>query len=162
MDIHIDLIVAWIINFLVLVFLFKKLLGDKIVQQVEKRKEMLSKLKKADDEYKRMIEFARKESSVIIANAEKKKSDIIHEAHLIAEEEKMKIIKHWQHKVELMKADARRENERLEKQLKEEWVASVKNTSKKVVKRLLKHDKELADEYFGVLVEDLQDRNKVF
>jgi hypothetical protein len=26
----------------------------------------------------------------------------------------------------------------------------------------LKHDRELADDYFWVLVEDLQDRNKIF
>lgn len=66
MDIHVDLIVAGIINFLVLVFLFRKLLGDKIVQEVEKRKAMLEKLKKADDEYKKMIEFAHKESDLIL------------------------------------------------------------------------------------------------
>lgn len=66
MDIHFDLIVAGIINFLVLVFLFRKLLGDKIVQEVEKRKAMLEKLKKADDEYKKMIEFAHKESDLIL------------------------------------------------------------------------------------------------
>ena len=162
MDIHIDLVIAWIINFLVLVLLFRKILWDKIVQQVEERRVMLNKLKKADDEYKRMIEFARKESNLIISKAEKKKDELIHEAHLIAEEDKKKIIKEWQYKVELMKADARRENEKLERQLKEEWVDSVKQTSKKVVKRLLKQDKELADDYFWVLVEDLQDRNKVF
>jgi vacuolar-type H+-ATPase subunit H len=95
-----------------------------------------------------MIEFARKESDLIISKAERKKNDLIHEAHLIAQEEKSKIIKEGQYKVELMKADARRENEKLEKQLKEEWVDSVKETSKKVVKRLLKHEKELADDYF--------------
>ena len=109
-----------------------------------------------------MIEFARKESDLIISRAEKRKDALIHEGHLIAEEDKKKIIKEWQYKVELMKADARRENEKLERQLKEEWVDSVKQTSKKVVKRLLKQDKELADDYFWVLVEDLQDRNKVF
>ena len=75
MDIHIDLVIAWIINFLILVFLFRKLLWDKIVQQVEERKTMLAKLKKADDEYKRMIEFARKESDLIISKAEKKKKN---------------------------------------------------------------------------------------
>lgn len=123
---------------------------------------MLAKLKKADDEYKRMIEFARKESDLIISKAEKKKNDLIHEAHLVAEEEKSKIIKNGQYKVELMIADARLENEKLEKQLKEERVDSVKQTSKTVVKRLLKQEKELSDEYFWVLVEDLQDRNKVF
>lgn len=162
MDIHVDLVLAWIINFLILVLLFRKILWDKIVQQVEERKIMLNKLKKADDEYKKMIEFARKESDLIISKAEKRKDALIHEGHLIAEEDKKKIIKEWQYKVELMKADARRENEKLERQLKEEWVDSVKQTSKKVVKRLLKQDKELADDYFWVLVEDLQDRNKVF
>ena len=162
MDIHVDLVIAWIINFLILVLLFRKILWDKIVQQVEERKAMLKKLKKADDEYKKMIEFARKESDLIISRAEKRKDTLIHEGHLIAEEDKKKIIKEWQYKVELMKADARRENEKLERQLKEEWVDSVKQTSKKVVKRLLKQDKELADDYFWVLVEDLQDRNKVF
>jgi len=162
MDIHVDLVIAWIINFLILVLLFRKILWDKIVQQVEERKAMLKKLKKADDEYKKMIEFARKESDLIISRAEKRKDALIHEGHLIAEEDRKKILKEWQYKVELMKADARRENEKLERQLKEEWVDSVKQTSKKVVKRLLKQDKELADDYFWVLVEDLKDRNKVF
>ena len=45
MDIHIDLVIAWIINFLVLVLLFRKILWDKIVQQVEERRVMLNKLK---------------------------------------------------------------------------------------------------------------------
>jgi vacuolar-type H+-ATPase subunit H len=40
---------------------------------------MLKKLKKADDEYKKMIEFARKESDLIISKAEKRKNEIIHE-----------------------------------------------------------------------------------
>ena len=162
MDIHIDLVIAWIINFLILVFLFRKLLWDKIVQQVEERKTMLAKLKKADDEYKRMIEFARKESELIISKAEKKKNELIHEAHLVAEEDKKKIIEEGKYKVKIMKADAERENEKLEKQLKEERIDSVKQTSKKVVKRLLKHNKELSDDYFWVLAEDLQDRNKIF
>ncbi len=162
MDIHIDLVIAWIINFLILVFLFRKLLWDKIVQQVEERKTMLAKLKKADDEYKRMIEFARKESDLIISKAEKKKNELIHEAHLVAEEDKKKIIEEGKYKVKIMKADAERENEKLEKQLKEERIDSVKQTSKKVVKRLLKHNKELSDDYFWVIAEDLQDRNKIF
>ena len=162
MDIHIDLVIAWIINFLILVFLFRKLLWDKIVQQVEERKTMLAKLKKADDEYKRMIEFARKESDLIISKAEKKKNELIHEAHLVAEEDKKKIIEEGKYKVKIMKADAERENEKLEKQLKEERIDSVKQTSKKVIKRLLKHNKELSDDYFWILAEDLQDRNKIF
>jgi vacuolar-type H+-ATPase subunit H len=104
--------------------------------------------READDEYKRMIEFARKESDLIISKAEKKKNELIHEAHLVAEEDKKKIIEEGKYKVKIMKADAERENEKLEKQLKEERIDSVKQTSKKVVKRLLKHNKELSDDYF--------------
>ncbi len=149
--------IAGIINFLVLVFLFRKLLGDKIVQEVEKRRTMLEKLKKADDEYKKMIEFARKESDLILEKAEKTKKDMIHEAHLVAEEEKSRIIKEAHHKADLIVSEAKQDTDKLERELKESWVASVKETSKKVVKRLLKHDKVLEDEYFGVLVEDLKD-----
>ncbi len=149
--------IAGIVNFLVLVFLFRKLLGDKIVQEVEKRRTMLEKLKKADDEYKKMIEFARKESDLILEKAEKTKKDMIHEAHLVAEEEKSRIIKEAHHKADLIVNEAKQDTDKLERELKESWVASVKETSKKVVKRLLKHDKVLEDEYFGVLVEDLKD-----
>lgn len=149
--------IAGIVNFLVLVFLFRKLLGDKIVQEVEKRRTMLEKLKKADDEYKKMIEFARKESDLILEKAEKTKKDMIHEAHLVAEEEKSRIIKEAHHKADLIVSEAKQDTDKLERELKESWVASVKETSKKVVKRLLKHDKVLEDEYFGVLVEDLKD-----
>lgn len=149
--------IAGIINFLVLVFLFRKLLGDKIVQEVEKRRTMLEKLKKADDEYKKMIEFARKESDLILEKAEKTKKDMIHEAHLVAEEEKSRIIKEAHHKADLIVSEAKQDTDKLERELKESRVASVKETSKKVVKRLLKHDKVLEDEYFGVLVEDLKD-----
>lgn len=149
--------IAGIVNFLVLVFLFRKLLGDKIVQEVEKRRTMLEKLKKADDEYKKMIEFARKESDLILEKAEKTKKDMIHEAHLVAEEEKSRILKQAHHKADLIVSEAKQDTDKLERELKESWVASVKETSKKVVKRLLKHDKVLEDEYFGVLVEDLKD-----
>lgn len=149
--------IAGIVNFLVLVFLFRKLLGDKIVQEVEKRRTMLEKLKKADDEYKKMIEFARKESDLILEKAEKTKKDMIHEAHLVAEEEKSRIIKEAHHKADLIVSEAKQDTDKLERELKESRVASVKETSKKVVKRLLKHDKVLEDEYFGVLVEDLKD-----
>lgn len=44
----------------------------------------------------------------------------------------------------------------MEKQLQEEWLGSVKFTAKKVVKRLLKQDKELSDQYFNVVLEDIQ------
>ena len=146
MDIHYDLVVAGIVNFLVLVLLFRKFLWDKIVQQIEKRTQLLNKLKKADAEYKKMIEFARKESDNILQKAEKRKKEIVHEAHLLAE----------QQKTEIIIDDAKKTTARLEKELKDARVDSVKTTSKKVVKRLLNHDQELKDEYIWALIKDIQ------
>lgn len=156
MDIHWDLVVAGIINFLILVLVFRKLLGDQIVQQIEKRKALMDKLKNADEEYKKMIEFAHKESDLILQKAEKKKKEVIHEAHLLAEEEKSKILKTAHQKAEVILEDAQRGIDKMEKQLKDEWVASVKTASKQVVKRLLKQEKELGDAYLSVLVEDMK------
>jgi len=82
-----------VINFLVIVFLFRKLLGDRIVQVVEERKKMIEKLKKADEEYDQMINEAKRESQHLISEAEQEKNKLIHEAHLIAEDEKSEIIK---------------------------------------------------------------------
>ncbi len=156
MDIHYDLVIAGIVNFLVLVLLFRKFLWDKIVQQIEKRTQLLNKLKKADDEYKKMIEFARKESDNILQKAEKRKKEIVHEAHLLAEQQKTKILSDAEGKAEIIIDDAKKTTARLEKELKDARVDSVKATSKKVVKRLLNHDQELKDEYIWALIKDIQ------
>ena len=134
MDIHYDLVVAGIVNFLVLVLLFRKFLWDKIVQQIEKRTQLLSKLKKA----------------------EKRKKEIIHEAHLLAEQQKTKILTDAEGKAEIIIDDAKKTTARLEKELKDARVDSVKATSKKVVKRLLNHDQELKDEYIWALIKDIE------
>lgn len=85
--------------------MFRKGLGDQIVQQIEKRKALMEKLKKADDEYKKMIEFAHKESDLILSKAEKKKKDLIHEAHLFAEGEKTKILTAAQDKAKMIEEE---------------------------------------------------------
>lgn len=117
---------------------------------------MLKKLKSADEEYKKMITFAHQESDLILQKAEKKKKKLIKEAELIAQEEREKIIEEADHQAEMIMSDAQQEAEKLQDKLKEAWVTSVKDTSKKVVKKLLKHNKELEDEYFSVLLEDLK------
>ena len=84
MDIHYDLVIAGIVNFLVLVLLFRKFLWDKIVQQIEKRTQLLNKLKKADAEYKKMSQttFSKK------LKKEKKKSFMKHISSLNSKRQK--------------------------------------------------------------------------
>jgi F0F1-type ATP synthase membrane subunit b/b' len=92
MDIKIDLLIAQIVNFAILFFLAKWLFGDKIIKAIEERKQLIKKLKLADDEYARMIELAKKESNKIITKANKKKETILSEGKMIADEERKKVV----------------------------------------------------------------------
>ena len=156
MDIHIDLIIAGIINFLILIFLFRKFLWDKLITEIEEREKMKQKLKNADKEYKKMITFAQQESKAIVEKAEQEKQKIIHEGHLIAEEEKNKIL--WEAKIKAiaLEQDAKNDWEKLKRTLQDERVNAVKSTSKKVVKKLLKTDKNLKDAYLQELIHDFE------
>lgn len=156
MEFHWDLILAGVVNFLLLVWIFRKGLGDQIVQQIEKRKKLMEKLKKADDEYKKMIEFARKESSLILAKAEEEKKNLIHNAHLQAEKEKNKLLQSAEVKAQAIEEEAKLHVGKMEKELQAERTSSVKSASKKLVKRLLNENKELGDTYFDAILEDLK------
>lgn len=87
---------------------------------------------------------------------QKKRKNLIQEAKLIAEEERDKIIEEADHQAELIISDAQQEWEKIRGKLKEQRLSSVKDTSKKVVKKLLKQNKELEDKYFSVILKDFK------
>lgn len=58
---------AQIINVLILFFLFKKFVGESIQNAIEERRELLKKLKHADDAYNQKIKEAEARSEEILA-----------------------------------------------------------------------------------------------
>ncbi|MDR3169195.1 MAG: ATP synthase F0 subunit B [Candidatus Peribacteria bacterium] len=156
MDIKIDLLIAQIVNFAILFFLVKWLFGDKIIRAIEERKQLIKKLKLADDEYARMIELAKKESNKIITKANRKKETILSEGRVLADEERKKVLDLAMSKGEVIVAQAQEKGQKMLKDLEGEWVHSVKSTTQVVVRKLLDTHEELKEEYLQAITKELK------
>ncbi|MDR0860128.1 MAG: ATP synthase F0 subunit B [Candidatus Peribacteria bacterium] len=156
MDIKIDLLIAQIVNFAILFFLAKWLFGDKIIKAIEERKQLIKKLKLADDEYARMIELAKKESNKIITKANKKKETILSEGKMIADEERKKVLDLAMSKGEVIVQEAEAKGKRMQKELEAERTDGVISTTQLVVNKLLDTHEELKDEYLQTIAKELK------
>ncbi|MDR0607395.1 MAG: ATP synthase F0 subunit B [Candidatus Peribacteria bacterium] len=156
MDIKRDLLIAQIVNFALLFFLVKGLFGDKIIKAIEERKQLIKKLKLADDEYARMIELAKKESNNIITKANQKKMMILSEGRVLADEERRKVLDLAMSKSEMMLTEAKEKGKKMLKDLESGWVDSVKATTQVVVCKLLDTHEELKEEYLQTVVKELK------
>ena len=91
-DLKIWLIIAQIINFSVLFFIFKYFLWDKIVKAIEERKLKLAKIAKIDSKIKEKLEESKKEAKKILKNAREESEEIIWEAEKIAKNKRASIL----------------------------------------------------------------------
>ena len=76
-NLSLSVIVAQIINFWIIFFLFKYLLWSKLVLLLNKRRKQLSSLEWSDEEVRKKIEEAEKEKFRILEEARKKAQDLI-------------------------------------------------------------------------------------
>jgi F-type H+-transporting ATPase subunit b len=160
MEIKIDLLIAQIVNFAILFFLVKWLFGDKIIKAIEERKQLIKKLKLADDEYARMIELAKKESNKIITKANKKKDTILTEGRLIADEERKKVLDLAINKGEVIIQEAETKGKRMLKDLEAQRTDSITSTTQLVVNKLLDTHEELKEEYLQTIAKELEKAKK--
>ncbi|MDR0651526.1 MAG: hypothetical protein LBG59_09330 [Candidatus Peribacteria bacterium] len=156
MDIKIDLLIAQIVNFILLFFLVKWLFGDKIIKAIEERKQLIKKLKLADEEYARMIELAKKESNKIITKANKRKETIITEGKLIADEERKKVLDLAISKGQVTVQEAETKGKRMLKDLEAQRTDSITSTTQIVVNKLLDTHEELKEEYLQTISKELE------
>ena len=156
MDIKLDLLIAQIINFLVIFFIFKHFLWNKIVAEIEKRKILLQKIKNAEDEYKNIIQTANGEASEIINKALDHKSAILEESKKIADQDKVRIIDAANKKAEEIYDQTKISWEKLKKELTDSWEEWVKSTAKLVVKKLFEDDVKLQDGYISKIIKEIK------
>ncbi|MDR2415074.1 MAG: hypothetical protein LBD75_00175 [Candidatus Peribacteria bacterium] len=160
MEINIDLLLAQIVNFAILFFLTKWLFGDKIIKAIEERRQLIKKLKLADEEYARMIELAKKESNKIITKANKKRETILTEGKLIADEERKKVLDLAISKGEILVTEAEEKGKRMLKELESQWTDSITSTTQLVIQKLLHTHEELKEEYLQTIAKELKDMKK--
>ncbi|MDR2189743.1 MAG: ATP synthase F0 subunit B [Candidatus Peribacteria bacterium] len=156
MDIKRDLLIAQIVNFAILFFLAKWLFGDKIIRAIEERKQLIKKLKLADDEYVRMIDLAKNESNKIILHANKTKETLLTEGKILADEERKKVLDLAISKGEVIVQDAEAKGKRMLKDLEAQRTEAITSTTQLVVHKLLNTHEELKEEYLQTIAKELK------
>lgn len=84
------IVLAQLINFWILFFIFKKFLWEKIVSAIEERRKHLQASNEAEDIAKSKVEEAEKEVENILENARKKASEIEKSAEEISKQNSAK------------------------------------------------------------------------
>lgn len=92
-EIDLWIVVAQIINFSILFFIFKKFVSDSMVDLVEERKALLDKLYKADIYYDEKVKNANTRSEQIINDAHKSAKELLTQSEEIASEKTQKMLK---------------------------------------------------------------------
>ena len=156
MDISISAVIAQVINFGIIFWLFSKFGAKPLANAIENRRNLLAKLEHADQAYAEKIQDAEKQAEKIIAEGNETKASILNEASVLAGKKREEIIQEAEQKGETIIQDAEIRAKALEKEVEKDFEESLKQTSLLVVKKLLQSDKNLESKYLEWLVKDLQ------
>ncbi len=156
MDVSVSAIIAQIINFAIIFWLFSKFAAKPLAAAIEDRRALLKKLEHADQAYTKKIQEAEEASHKIIEEANNTKESIINEAGLLANKRQKELISEAENKAASIINDAENRAKSLETDLQKDFEKAIKQTSLVVVKKLLETDKELESKYLETVIKDLQ------
>lgn len=154
LTIKVDVLIVQIINIALLLIFFKKMIGNTLAEEVEKRKAMTLKLEQADKEYASLIAEASTKKEEIIEEALAHKRKLLEEAKEIASQEKEKTLLKANKEAELIVEKANKEAELKSRDLDSNFIQWVKNTALTVVKKLFASKKDIQEWYVKGLVEE--------
>ncbi|HRX63896.1 MAG TPA: ATP synthase F0 subunit B [Candidatus Absconditabacterales bacterium] len=158
MDISVGAVLAQIINFLILFFLFKKFLTKPISKVIYERRSLIKKLENADKAYEEKIEIARMEAKEIVQDGIDRKDRLVAEAGILANNKKDEILKDAKMQADKILSDAENKAKSLENELEKNFIDGVKKTSLLVVKKLLQKDKDIKKEYLNEAVKEVTEK----
>lgn len=144
-----------ILNLAIFFLLFRFLLGDKVAKWLEEREQLLKKIKNAELEYNDIIQKAEIQKDGIMADALQKQKTILKEGDLLSKKLNQEILKDAQKKAEDIIKHATAETKRIQEELAKNREMAVKTTTKSVIKKLMKNDKELQNDYLKALIDDV-------
>lgn len=155
MDISLTAVLAQVINFGLLFFLFRRFLTKPIVSSIEERRSLIKKLENAEDAYAEKVAAGDAEYKKKLQQGMTKRDKLIAEAGAVANKRKEEIMKDAKHKAEGIMHDAELRSKNFEDELKNNFEEGVKKTSLLVIKKLLQEDKDLKSKYLDRVVKDL-------
>jgi len=155
MEISTWAVIAQIINFLILFFLFKKFLTKPITTIIQDRRDLIKKLENADKVYEEKLEAARLESKEIVKEWMNRKEKLIVEAWVLADKKRDEILADAKVQSDKVITSAENRAKILETELEKNFVDWVKRTSLLVVKKLIQKDKDIKKDYLDEAVKEV-------
>lgn len=154
MEFNLGIFVAQLINFSIIFFLFKKLVGDKIVVALQERKKALAKAQDALLVYEETMRQAEDEKNAMLAEALQHKESILQEARQLAEKKAEVFFQQAHVQADNIVKKAQEHADALDKEMKDAFVDGVKKTTELVVKKLIHDDVKLQESYVEQLVRE--------
>ncbi len=154
MELNRSLLIAQAINFLIILWLFKWLIGDKMSKAIAKRREELKKAEWAAKIYEETMAKAEEEKKAMINEAISHKNSVIAQAEQAATLKADKIIADAWARANLIEVEAKEKASHIEKELESSFVDGVKSTAHAVVRKLFDKDVSLQDEYLTELAKE--------
>ncbi len=156
MTLKLDVLIIQIINIGILFWLFKKLIGGFLIQEIKERKDLMKKLEHAEDAFKQRMREAEEEAEKIIQESLDKKTSIIAEAGAIATKRQQEMLDEASRKAQSVLNDAEKRAKAFNDDLEKNFVDGVKKTTMSVVKKLVHGNKELESAYLDSVVNEFR------
>lgn len=154
LTIKVDVLIVQIINIALLLMFFKKLIGNTLAEEVEKRKAMTHKLEKAEQEYDALIAEATAKKEAILAEALAHKKSVVAESVELAKQEGDKILAKATAEAKLLLDKAAKDAANEKKALEQHFEFGVKQSALAMVKKLFSSNKQASDTYVSGLVDE--------
>lgn len=129
---------------------------DKVSKDLDEREKLIKKLKNADTEYQNILNKAKEDADAIVSQAKKHSEIILSEGEMLAKDRSRIILEEWEYKAKSILLQAEKDVKKMEDHLVNNWVDSLKKTSKLLVKKILKSDEQLQEKYLDNLIHDLE------
>lgn len=91
-QLNIFMILSQALNFAIILFLFKKFLGEKIIKEIEDRRATIAKIEASDKEADKKLAEAEKEAEKIVSDARSKGQEIVSSAEDLASKKSKDIL----------------------------------------------------------------------
>jgi F0F1-type ATP synthase membrane subunit b/b' len=154
LSIKIDVLIVQIINVAILLYIFKKLFGKTLEQEIAKRRELTRKLQSAEVEYNAVIAQATHEKEVMLAEATEHKKHLLVEATALAQKQRESILTEANTQANRIMQKAEQEAAVLRHDLEKNRENSIKQTAGMIVKNIFKKDVSLQQEYVDMLIKE--------
>lgn len=145
-ELSVWVIVAQLINFWIVFFIFKKFLWNKIVQAIEERKETLKNIENSEKKAQEAIATAELKAEEIIHDAKMRSDELKKEAEVLARRTKEKIIADAEREGKSLLDSASTDIERMKNTMFESIKTKIVDISLKLNKQLF--NKEIASKDF--------------